>query len=1292
MADLSKQFPEGLEYRIIYDPTVFVQESMHAVFEILLEAFILVFIVVLIFLQDWRATLLPMIDVPVSLIGTFGVMAALGFSLNNLSLFALALAIGIVVDDAIIVVENIERWMAKGLEPRTATLKAMAEITGPVIAMTLVLSSVFIPTAFLTGISGQFYRQFALTIAASTIISAINALTMAPARAVQLIRPPNAEHDTHGREALPRLVVALIGGFLAYHFLEPVVAPLFGLSGLEHGAYEGMGHAPSPMATWTLRGALFLVGSVVGWYLSPLINWLLAEFFKGFNWFFARVSDGYGRAVGMVLRLSVVVLVIYGGLISLTYLGFSTVPTGFIPAQDKGYMIVDVQLPYGASLERTDAVVQRASEVILDVPGVAHAVGLAGFSGATRANSSNAGAVFAVLQTFEERAAHGPSATEIMQNLRQRLSDIQEARISVFPPPPVQGLGTAGGFKLEVQDRSGAGMGALQASTEALVAAGNQQPSLVGLFTPFSANTPQLYADVDRTKAKMLNVPLDNLFDTLQVYLGSSYVNDFNLFGRTYRVTAQAEGPFRTDPDEIAKLKTRSETGAMVPLGSLVDIRRTTGPDRVLRYNMFPAAEINGDTAPGVGSGQAIATMERLAAEVLPRGMGFAWTDLAYQQILAGNTALFIFPLCVLLVFLVLAAQYESWVLPLAIILIVPMCLFSAITGVWLRGMDNNILTQIGFVVLVALACKNAILIVEFAKDQQQEGKDRVTAAIEACRIRLRPILMTSFTFILGVLPLFVATGAGAEMLRALGTSVFSGMLGVTFFGLFLTPVFYVILRWFVERKHQQPTPRLTPVGTVGAVVLVPCLLGLLSGCVVGPDYQRPPLQAPAAFANQTQEGLSTDGVETLWWRGFQDHTLNQLVDQALAHNHDLRVATARLREARALRLETTFDRYPTVTSQAAYTRERTSEALAPMRDRDIELYDAGFDASWELDFFGRVRRSIEASTAVVEAAEASRQDVMVSLLAEVARNYFELRGTQNQLAVARRNAENQRQTLDLTIALLQGGRGTELDTSRAEAQLTSTLATVPPLETAVKQAMYRLGVLIGQQPTALEPELSESLPLPVLPTLVALGRPEDLLRRRPDIRVSERNLAAATADIGVATADLFPRATFTGSVALQATSFLGLGKSGSDTFALGPGIFWAAFDLGRVRARIKAADARTEAALAQYEQRVLLALEETENALVDFTRQQARRDLLRASAQASERAQNLARQRYQFGVADFLTVLDAERTLLEAQDRLAASETQTATALVAVYKALGGGWESAPGRIAAHADAAGNK
>jgi NodT family efflux transporter outer membrane factor (OMF) lipoprotein len=1263
MAELSQRFPQGLEYRIIYDPTVFISESINAVLHTLLEAFVLVFIVVLLFLQDWRATLLPMIDVPVSLIGTFAVMAVLGFSLNNLSLFGLVLAIGIVVDDAIVVVENIARWMAKGLDRREATLKAMEEITGPVIAITLVLSSVFIPTAFISGLSGQFYRQFALTIAASTIISAINALTMAPARAVQLIRPHAPGHESEEREALPRVGVVIMFAVMGYAFLAPQWASLLSVSA---GTW-----------LWAIRGAAFVAAGIAGWFLSSLVNRLLLAFFKTFNRVFDMATNRYGRTVGSLLRFSGVMVFVYGGLIGLTYLGFMRVPLGFIPPQDKGYLIVSVQMPDGTSLERTDAVIRRATGSVLDTPGVANAVAITGFSGATRSNSSAAGAIFAVLRPFDERVKNDLTGSAIAETLTQKLSEMQEASIFVFPPPPVQGLGTAGGFKLQVQDRSGAGLVALQEATDKLVAAGNQQPGLTGLFTPFRANTPQLYADVDRTKAKMLDVPLNNIFETLQVYLGSIYVNDFNLFGRTYRVTAQAEGDFRFDAGDIARLKTRSRSGDMVPLGSLVDVRQTTGPDRVVRYNMFPSAEINGDTAPGFSSGQAISTMERLASDALPSGFAFEWTDLAYQQILAGNTALFIFPLCVLFVFLVLSAQYESWSLPLAVILIVPMCLLSAIAGLWMRGMDNNILTQIGFVVLVGLASKNAILIVEFAKSQQEAGKDRFAAAVEACRLRLRPILMTSFAFILGVLPLVVAEGAGAEMRQSLGTAVFSGMLGVTFFGLFLTPVFYVVIRLLVERREEKKkiAPALANAAKTAGILLL--LSVALTGCMVGPNYQEPPAEMPNGFANAGGARFSSAEVETTWWRGFNDEKLNRLVVLAVAGNHDLRIATARLLEARALRAEVELDRYPTVTSQGSYSRNRLSEALAPdIRDRDRDLYNVGFDATWELDFFGRVRRSIEAATATVEAQEAARRDVIVSLLSEVARNYLELRGAQNQLAVARRNAENQRETLNLTVRLLEAGRGTELDTSRAQAQLNATLATVPPLETTIKGAIYRLGVLLGAQPTALEPELSEAVPVPEIPKIVALGQPEDLLRRRPDIRVAERSLAATTASVGVAVADLFPRVTFIGTVAVEAGSFSNLGSRGSDSFSFGPRISWAAFDLGRVRARIRQADARAEAALAQYEQRVLIALEETEDALVDFGRQQARRDYLRESAQASEKATALARLRYQYGVADFLTALDAERTLLQAQDQLAQSETTTATALVAVYKALGGGWQ----------------
>jgi multidrug efflux pump subunit AcrB len=800
MARISKDFPKGLEYRIVYNPTIFVQQSINEVYHTLFVAFMLVFIVVIIFLQDWKAALLPMIDAVVSLVGTFAVMSAFGFSLNNLSMFGLVLAIGIVVDDSIVVVENIKRWMSKGLEPREATLKAMAEITGPVLAITLVLSSVFIPTAFLPGISGQFYKQFALTIAVSTILSAVNALTLAPARAVQLIKP---DSEAEKQEPLPRVGIAAIVGFAAYSLLTGYIASILGIH-IPGNGYDPAATSESTAALWAVRIVLFAAGCAAGWFVGPYVNMVLKKVFGAFNRFFNRASKSYGGSVNRLLRFSTIAIIVYCGLIGLTYLGFTRVPSGFIPAQDQGYLIVDVALPDGASLERTDAVIARATNIILDTPGIAYAVGFAGFSGSTFSNSSDAGVIFTPLDPFSERARNGPTLDQIIADLSQRLSVIQEARLIVISPPPVRGLGTAGGFKMMVQDRSGVGLKELEKAAYALIGAANQEPGLTRVYTTFSTRTPQIYAEVDRTKAKKLDVPLTNIFDTLQVYLGSVYVNDINLFGRVYRVTAQSEGGFRQQPEDIAKLRTRSANGDSVPLGSVVDIKSETGPDRVVRYNLFPAIEVNGATLPGFSSGQAIQAMDKLAGQILPAGVGFEWTDLAYQEVTQGNASLFIFPLCVLFVFLILSSLYESWSLPLAIILIVPMCLLSAITGLWLRSMDNNILTQIGFVVLVGLACKNAILIVEFAKDYQETGKGREEAVVEAARVRLRPILMTSFAFILGVVPLVIAAGAGAEMRQALGTSVFSGMFGVTFFGLFLTPVFYVVIRKFTESRRSR--------------------------------------------------------------------------------------------------------------------------------------------------------------------------------------------------------------------------------------------------------------------------------------------------------------------------------------------------------------------------------------------------------------------------------------------------------------------------------------------------------
>ena len=743
MDELKKRFPKDLEYSIPYDTTVFVEESVNAVVHTLFEAIVLVVIVVLIFLQNWRSTIIPLLAVPVSLVGTFAVMALLGFSLNNLSLFGLVLAIGIVVDDAIVVVENVERNMALGHDPRTATQIAMDEVSGPVVAIAIVLSAVFVPVAFIPGISGEFYRQFALTIAVSTIISAFNSLTLSPALAALMLQPHHARKDWLGR----------------------------------------------------------------------LLETVLGRFFKGFNTAFDRAGNAYANVVTRITRLALIGLAVYAGLLFLTYVGFTRVPSGFIPAQDKGYLMAFIQLPDGASLQRTNDVAQRVSQMALATPGVGHTVAVVGFSVISGAQSSNSATVFLPLKPFNERGDPALRGRALIGALMMKVSTIQEAVVAIFPPPPVSGIGSLGGFKLMVQDRGALGTAALQGATENLIAAGNAQPGLQGLFTTTRASVPQLYLDIDRTKAKSMGVPLSNVFDTLSIYLGGSYVNDFNIFGRPYQVRAQADSQFRVQPEDIVQLKTRNATGGVVPLGTLVDVREITGPDRITRYNMFPAAEINGNTAPGYSSGQAIALMEQLGNRELPQSMSFEWTELTYQQILAGNLAVFIFPLCVLLVFLALAALYESWSLPMAIILIVPMCLLCAITGVGLRGFDNNIFTQIGFVVLVGLACKNAILIVEFAKAGEDEGKNRFDAVVEASR--LRPILMTSFAFIMGVVPLMLAQGAGAEMRTAIGTAVFSGMLGVTFFGLLLTPIFYVVIRGLAARgarkkpdtAHGHPAP-----------------------------------------------------------------------------------------------------------------------------------------------------------------------------------------------------------------------------------------------------------------------------------------------------------------------------------------------------------------------------------------------------------------------------------------------------------------------------------------------------
>ena len=1217
MEELKKQFPEGLDYRIAFDTSAFIRESIHEVVKTLIEAMLLVVFVVILFLQNWRASLIPLLAVPVSLIGTFAVMAAMGFSLNNLTLFGLVLAIGIVVDDAIVVVENVERHIAEGLSPVDAARKAMDEVSGAVVAIALVLSAVFIPTAFIAGITGKFYQQFALTVAVSTLISAFNSLTLSPALAALLLKPHHEEKD------------------------------------------------------------------VLGQIMHYSVGWL----FKGFNRVFDAFRNGYvGALRRIVLRHCGISLFLYAGLLGLTWVGFHKVPGGFIPPQDKGNIFCYMQLPDGASLQRTAAVSKRVSELVQNSPGIDAVTEIQGLSLVSLGNNANASTLFVKLSPFDERSRHGLTADVIMNKLRAKIAqaNIQEAYIGVFGAPPVDGLGTLGGFKLQVEDRSGAGFNALQAATTKLAGAAMQDPRVALALTTFRANVPQVELDVDRSKAGTMRVPLNNVWDTLQVYLGSLYVNDFTYLSRPYHVTLQADAPFRARPETVKNLKTRNADGEMVPLGTLATVRDITAPVLVGHYNMYPTAEITGSTAPGASTGEVIQLINDLAGKVLPPGMGIEWTELNLLQIQAGNTALYILPLCVLMVFLVLAAQYESWSLPLAIILVVPMSLLFAILGVWGRNLDNNLFTQIGLVVLIGLACKNAILIVEFARQLQDSGQNRMEAVLEASRLRLRPILMTSFAFTFGVLPLMIARGAGAEMRVAIGTAVFFGMLGVTFFGIFLTPVFYLVIRKVLERKKahggQTSTGAAVPGAVAGLLLLGVASALCLQGCAVGPNYKMPETKVDAAFANAAQTNLSVAAAETNWWRGFDDPLLNRMVDTAVANNQDLRIATARVLEARALRTTHVLDLFPTVTATSGYTKSLASADSYPFplprSERELQLYDAGFDATWEIDIFGRLRRSLQASTAEVASLEASRRDVVVSLISEVARNYFELRGAQMALDVARRNVTNQTETLDITLAKLKAGRGTELDAARAQSQLKATRALLPPLETSIQTTIYRLGVLCGQQPTALEPELAPPAPLPSLPPLVNIGNPEELLRRRPDIRAAERSLAAATARIGVETADLFPRVTFNGNLGVSANEVSGFFKAGADTYSIGPRISWAAFDLGRVRARMKAANARADAELASYEKTVLIALEETEGALVDFGRVRIRRDELQESAKYAATAVELATQRYQGGIDEFLTVLDAQRTQLSIQEQLAQSETRTATALVAVYKALGGGWE----------------
>jgi hydrophobe/amphiphile efflux-1 (HAE1) family protein/NodT family efflux transporter outer membrane factor (OMF) lipoprotein len=1221
MEELKKNFPEDLEYSVVYDPTVFVRDSIDAVVHTLFEAVILVVLIVTLFLQTWRASIIPLAAVPVSIIGTFGVMLALGFSINNLTLFGLVLAIGIVVDDAIVVVENVERNISLGLSSLEATKKAMEEVTGPIIAIALVLCAVFVPTAFISGLTGQFYKQFAITIAISTVISAFNSLTLSPALCAVLLKGHNEPKDR----------------------------------------------------------------------LTKTMDLLLGWIFRPFNRFFDWSAEKYGRSVTGILRKSVVVLVLYGGLLFLTGWSFSKVPTGFVPTQDKQYLVAFAQLPDAASLDRSDDVLRRMTEIALKVPGVRDSIAFPGLSISGFSVAPNAGIVFVGLDPFEDRRSPELSGPAIAARLNQEFSVIQDAFILAVMPPAVNGLGTVGGFKLYVEDRAGLGYDALFQNTQAVVGQSRQTNALAGVFSGFTINVPQLDAEIDREKAKAQGVPLQNLFDTMQVYLGSLYVNDFNLFGRTYQVVAQADAQFRDDPADITRLKTRNDRGEMVPLGTLVKVTPSYGPDRAMRYNGYPAAEIMGNPGPGFSSGQAEEIIGNIAERTLPKGMAYEWTDLTYQRILSGDSAIYIYPLCILLVFLVLAAQYESFRMPLAIILVVPLCLLFAIAGVYLSRGDNNIFTQIGLVVLVALACKNAILIVEFAKVKQDEGLSPFEAAIEACRLRLRPILMTSVTFIAAVYPLVVAHGAGAEMRRAMGVAVFAGMIGVTLFGLFLTPVFYSVLMSIGWKKAEVKAPEKKDEGAAGhggvvTAVTALALLLVVSGCstnggplTIGPDYQRPTNAVPAAFQDVAmgawKEGAPRDNQpKGAWWTVFNDSMLNQLEDQAATNNQSLRAAVARIDQSRALARSSKSEFFPTLSFDPSVRRDRLSPNQFPnFGNATYNTFTTPIDLSYEVDLWGRVRRSFESARADAEASEADFRSVQLALQADIAHNYFLLRSTDNQRGIVRETIALRKEARELIKSRVDAGTATELDLARADTELASAQAELSSLNQNRASISAALAVLVG----AMAPEFSvEDFGHyhPEVPAVPA-GLPSELLERRPDIASAERHLASANAKIGIAKASFFPVLRLTGSGGFLSADLDTLFKWDSHTWSIGPSISLPLFQGGRNRANLARSRAAYEESVANYRQQILVAFAEVQENLSALKFLGEEGEATERALVAARRSAEIARARYDAGTSSYLEVVDADRSALQFQRANARVQGQRRSVTVQLVKVLGGGW-----------------
>jgi len=1235
MKDLSTRFPEGLEYKIVWNVKDPIEASIEEVLHTLVEAFVLVVIVVFIFLQSLRMTLIPVITIPVALIGTFMLMSGMGFSINMLTLLGLVLAIGIVVDDAIVVVEAVEHIMhTEKLSPKDATIKAMEQMTGPIVGITLVLMAVFVPTAFMPGISGQMFRQFALTIAVSTGFSAINALTLSPALAALILKP------AHGRKNI---------------------------------------------------------------------------FFRGFNAAFDKLTAGYAGVVKLAIRRAAIALILYAGLVYGAGKGFASLPTGFVPPEDNGLVLFNFQLPDAASLERTQAVLDKASAVLSKIEGVDSVVLVAGQSFLDNTFSSSAAAGYMSLKPWHHRYAPERIAKEnlrsIVMQAQAGLSKIQEAVAFAFPPPPILGLGNAGGFQLQILDKQDAGLLALEEATALVVEGSRGDATVTGANSRFRSSAPLLFADVDRTKVKALGIPLQNVFDTMQAYLGSSYVNDFNKFGRTWQVRVQAESKYRSRITDVQKLELRNPAGKMVPLGTLARIEERLGPPSIVRFNLYPTAAINGSAAPGKSSGDALKVMEGVADARLPDGFGYSWIDMAFQEKRLGNQAIVVFGLAILVVFLVLAAQYESWTNPLAVVLAIPTALLGAAIAINIAKLDLNVFTQVGLVLLVALAAKNAILIVEFAREQRAHGKPLVEAAIEGARLRFRPILMTSIAFNLGVLPLVLGTGAGAGGRVSIGVAVFGGMIAATIFPVVFVPVLYVVLQGFSEwmakgkkgegegdggHGHGHEAGHGAGAGdgagseegkvaggghgaTTTAVLALVAMSLFGTGCAIGPDYERPPVQTSTSWVDAKNPKLKDRADDnSAWWKVFGDPVLEKLVDTAYAQNLTLRQAGLRVLEARAFRGVAAADFFPQVQSAFFdYSRQNLSanNAFVPP-NRYFNAHSIGLEAVWEVDVWGKFRRGIESADETLLASVLTYDDALVSLVSSVADAYVVIRAADEQIAIARKNVEIQRSSAKIAQDRFEAGGTTELDVAQARGQLADTQATIPQLEITRRQAENALCVLLGMPVQSLAPILGKEKPLPKVPAEVAIGIPAEVIARRPDVRAAEAQAAAQCALIGVAQADLLPHIQLVGTLGWSAERFSNVFRTDSFYGAIGPSVTWDILNYGGISSNVRVQDARFEQLLTAYQDVVLRAGREAEDAIVAYLKSQEQLVFLSESVTQNQKATDVAQKQYMAGAVDLTRVIQTQASLFFAQQNAVGSRLSVARGLIALQRALGGGWQ----------------